>query len=121
MCYKYTEGLDAAREFQKTWDRLEPYVDAERFRHVQYRLREQTRDAIWWRDAVLLYFQSINRLPIPYELERPVNSLEVLMNHRYRMSSSSSTPGQPETRSLSPMGPVQPSQIQVQPSQTGGR
>jgi alpha-glucuronidase len=115
LCYKYTEGLDAARVFQKTWDSLEGYVDAERFRHVQYRLREQTRDAIWWRDAVLLYFQSINHLPIPYELERPVNSLEVLMNHRFRMSSSSSTPGQPEMRSSSPMGPVQPSQMPPAP------
>lgn len=111
MCVKYTDGLDATREFQKTWDRLEKWVDAERFRHVQYRLREQTRDAIWWRDAVLLYFQSINGLPIPWELERPINSLEALMNHRFRMTHVSSTPGQPEMRSLSPMGPVQPSQL----------
>jgi alpha-glucuronidase len=111
LCYKYTEGLDATREFQKTWDRLESMVDTERFRHVQYRLREQTRDAIWWRDAVLLYFQSINGLPIPYELERPINSLEALMNHRFRMTHVSSVPGEPEMRSLSPMGPVQPSQL----------
>jgi alpha-glucuronidase len=111
MCRKYTDGLDAARRFQKTWDSLESYVDPERFRHVQYRLMEQTRDAIWWRDAVLLYFQSINGLPIPYELERPINSLEALMNHRFRMGHVSSVPGEPETRSLSPMGPVQPSQL----------
>ncbi len=118
MCWKYTEGLNAAREFQKTWDRIEGKIDPERFRHVQYRLREQTRDAMWWRDGVLLYLQSLNRLPIPPELERPVNSLEVLMNHRFPMSHVSSTPGEPEMRSVSPMGTVQPSQM---PAPASGR
>ncbi len=115
MCYKYTEGLDATREFQKTWDRLEGRIDAERFKEVQYKLREQTRDAIWWRDGVLLYFQSINKLPIPYELERPINSLEVLMNHRQRMSSTSAVPGAPRVEPTSPMGIVQPSRIPPPP------
>ncbi|MDR2910521.1 MAG: alpha-glucuronidase [Bacteroidales bacterium] len=111
LCYKYTEGLNTVREFQKTWDSLEGKIDTERFRHVQYKLREQTRDAIWWRDGVLLYFQSINHRPIPYELERPVNSLEVLMNHRPRMGHVSGVPGAPRVEPTSPMGIVQPYQI----------
>ncbi len=115
LCYKYTEGLDATRDFQKIWDRLEGRIDAERFKEVQYKLREQTRDAIWWRDGVLLYFQSINKLPIPYELERPINSLEVLMNHRMRMGNNSAVPGAPRVEPVSPMGIVQPRQIPPPP------
>ncbi len=79
MAFKYQEGVDSVRSFQKTWDRMEPFIDQERFRHVQSRLRTQVRDAVWWRDAIMLYFQTYSGLPIPYELERPVHDLEDLM------------------------------------------
>jgi len=76
MAHIYQRGVDSVRSFQKTWDRMEPFVDAERFRHVQSRLRKQIRSAVWWRDAVLLYFQTYSRMPIPHHLERPINDLE---------------------------------------------
>ena len=82
MCYTYTNGLDDVRRFQKIWDRQQGKIDPERFQSVQYKLREQLRDAIWWRDGVLLYFQSLNKLPIPFELERPMNKLEELILYR---------------------------------------
>jgi alpha-glucuronidase len=75
LCYKYQSGVDAARRFQQTWDRMEPFVDSDRFAQVQYKLKIQTRDAIWWKDACLLYFQTFSKRPIPYELERPVYDL----------------------------------------------
>ena len=78
MCYKYQEGVDQVREFQKKWDRLENLVDRQRFLEVQYKLKIQSRDAIWWRDACLLYFQTFSQKPIPFELERPVHDLEEL-------------------------------------------
>jgi len=78
LCHKYQQGVDSVRSYQKTWDRLEAMVDSERHRHVQSRLRIQSRDAIWWRDAILLYFQTYSKLPIPYHLERPVHDLEDL-------------------------------------------
>ena len=106
MCYIYTDGLEDVRRFQKIWDKLESKVDSERFKAVQYKLREQLRDAIWWRDGVLLYFQSINELPIPYELERPMNKLEELMQYRLRLGNSSLPPGtETQQQQISPMGP----------------
>jgi alpha-glucuronidase len=78
LCYHYNEGMMQVRDYQKVWDRMGHYVDYERFRHVQSRLRTQSRDAIWWRDAVLLYFQTYSRRPIPFHLERPMNDLEDL-------------------------------------------
>ncbi|HSW37996.1 MAG TPA: alpha-glucuronidase, partial [Acidobacteriota bacterium] len=76
MAHIYQRGVDSVRNFQKTWDRMEPYVDAGRFSHIQSRLRHQIRSAVWWRDAVLLYFQTYSRMPIPHHLERPINDLE---------------------------------------------
>ncbi|MDD3789061.1 MAG: alpha-glucuronidase family glycosyl hydrolase [Petrimonas sp.] len=79
MCYAYDSGVNKVREYQKVWDRMEDYVDKERFVHIQSRLRIQSRDAVWWKDACLLYFQQFSREPIPYDIERPVYDLEDLM------------------------------------------
>ncbi|WP_321424355.1 alpha-glucuronidase family glycosyl hydrolase [uncultured Bacteroides sp.] len=75
LCYTYDKGAQQVREFQKTWDRMEPYVDAQRFKEVQSRLKIQSKDAVWWKDACLLYFQTFSHQPIPYDIERPVNEL----------------------------------------------
>lgn len=78
LCHRYDSGVQQVREFQKTWDRVEGLIDAERFRDVQSRLKTQLRDAVWWKDACLLYFQEFSRLPIPYGIERPIHELEEL-------------------------------------------
>ena len=88
LCYKYDEGVNQAREFQKTWDRMEKYVDKNRFEEVQYKLKEQTKDAIWWKDGCLLYFQTFSKRPIPYELERPVHDLEELKKIKLNMTNT---------------------------------
>lgn len=78
LCYKYDLGVKQARHFQKVWDSVEKYIDAERFGDVQSKLRIQSRDAVWWKDACLLYFQTFSKRPIPYDIERPVHELEDL-------------------------------------------
>ena len=78
LAYYYDKGVQQVREFQKIWDKAEPYVDAQRFKEVQSKLRRQVRDAQIWKDACLLYFQQFSRRPIPYDIERPVNDLEYL-------------------------------------------
>jgi alpha-glucuronidase len=84
ICFRYDGGLSAVREYQKVWDRMQPYVDGHRFGAVQRKLMIQARDAIWWKEACLLYFQTFSRMPIPYEIERPVNTFEEVkkMNRR---------------------------------------
>ncbi|MBF6598708.1 MAG: alpha-glucuronidase [Fermentimonas sp.] len=79
MSYKYDRGVKQVREFQKDWDRLESFIDNERFKHVQSKLKIQSKDAVWWKDACLLYFQTYSKMPIPYDIERPVHELEDLM------------------------------------------
>ena len=45
---------------------------------VQSALKIQARDAVWWKDACLLYFQKFSSMPIPYEIERPIHELKDL-------------------------------------------
>jgi len=78
LAFKYDSGVQNVREYQKTWDKMEKYVDEERFKSVQSKLKIQAKDAVWWKDACLLYFQTFSKMPIPYEIERPVHELEDL-------------------------------------------
>ena len=83
LAYRYTDGMHEAREFQKIWDQLEGTIDDRRFQDVQYKLKVQAKEAQWWRDACLLYFQTYSRRPIPAELERPVHDLQELKKLKF--------------------------------------
>lgn len=78
LCYQYDLGVKQVRDMQKVWDRLENQVDQQRFAEVQSKLKIQAKDAVWWKDACLLYFQTYSKRPIPYDIERPVHELEDL-------------------------------------------
>ena len=79
LCYHYDKGVRQVREFQKTWDQVQRYVDSERFSQVQTKLREQCMNAQVWKDACLLYFRQFSKMPFPNDMERPVNNLEDLI------------------------------------------
>lgn len=85
LCYTYDSGVKKVRDYQKTWDRMEPYIDKQRFADVQSKLKIQSKDAVWWKDACLLYFQTFSKKPIPYDTERPVHELEDLKKIKLNM------------------------------------
>ena len=82
LCHKYDEGVHQARHFLAVWDAVQPYVDSQRFNEIQRKLRIQARDAEWWRDACLLYFQTFSHRPIPQDVEHPVHNLDEMMKFR---------------------------------------
>ena len=86
LCHQYDEGVHEARRFLAVWDAIQPYVDAQRFSEVQRKLRIQARDAEWWRDACLLYFQTFSHRPIPQDMEHPVHNLDEMMQFRIPIS-----------------------------------
>jgi alpha-glucuronidase len=76
LCFKYYSGVDSVRWMQKTWSDLKKYVDDERFEQVKMLLAVQEKEAVWWRNACLLYFQTFSKLPIPSNYEKPDHDLE---------------------------------------------
>lgn len=86
LCYTYDRGVQQTRNFQKIWDSAEKFVDSQRFREVQRRLRIQTRDAVWWKDGCLLYFQPFARQPIPADVERPVHELDDMKQYHLNIT-----------------------------------
>ncbi len=65
LAHRYTRGVDEVKDMRATWAGLSAHVDAERHRQVADFLAIQQREAQWWRDASLAYWQSLNRLPLP--------------------------------------------------------
>ena len=82
LCHKYDTGVKQTRQFLVAWDGVQPYVDCQRFSEVQRKLRIQTRDAEWWRDACLLYFQTFSKRPIPQDMEHPIHNLDEMQQFR---------------------------------------
>ncbi len=92
LCYKFNTGVQQAREFQQTWDKMEPFVDQDTFNEIQSKLKIQALDAMWWRDACLLYFQQFSEQPIPFELERPVYELNEMKKFKLDIDNHQNAP-----------------------------
>ena len=85
LCYTYDSGVKKVRDYQKVWDKMKPYIDEQRFADVQSKLRIQSKDAVWWKDACVLYFQTFSKKPIPFDIERSVHDLEDLKKIKLNM------------------------------------
>ncbi len=83
LCYKYYTGVDSVKAIQQQWNTLEKLVDAERFTQVKQLLNIQVKEAIWWRNACLLYFQTFSNMPIPANYEQPDKTLEYYKSLRF--------------------------------------
>ncbi|MDR0895424.1 MAG: alpha-glucuronidase [Prevotellaceae bacterium] len=92
LCLHYDAGVKQARHFQTLWDSMQSYIDPERYEAVKHKLIIQTRDAVWWKDACLLYFQTFARQRIPLEVERPIHELKPLMELRFRIGNHENAP-----------------------------
>jgi alpha-glucuronidase len=65
---------------QQTWALLEGKIDDERYEQVKAFLAIQEKEAHWWRDSSLLYFQTFSNRPLPEGVEAPLHTLEYYMN-----------------------------------------
>nr|WP_298727766.1 alpha-glucuronidase family glycosyl hydrolase [uncultured Steroidobacter sp.] len=76
LVYRYTRGVDTVREMEGTWQGLARFVDAERHQQVAAFLKIQEKEAKWWRDASVAYFQTFSKRPLPAGFAPPEHSLE---------------------------------------------
>ncbi len=81
LCYTYDRGVAGAQSFVQTWQQMKPYVDAARYEAQLQRFQRQARDAQWWRDACLLYFQTFSKRPLPVDCPKPVFKLDDMLKY----------------------------------------
>ncbi|MDN3204303.1 alpha-glucuronidase family glycosyl hydrolase [Algoriphagus sediminis] len=73
---EYYEGAEIVSHMKEDWENLQGMVDEERFEHVLMHLEIQEKEAKWWRDACLLYFQQFSKMEIPADWEQPEHDLD---------------------------------------------
>jgi alpha-glucuronidase len=71
----YTRGVDAVANMRRTWAGLDGKIDAARYSQVSVFLSIQEKEAKWWRDASIAYFQSISHRPLPAGYAAPEHDL----------------------------------------------
>jgi alpha-glucuronidase len=86
----YSGGVQYVQQMRKTWAGLAPFVDAQRYAQVSAFLAIQEKEAKWWRDATLAYFQSISGRPYPRGYAPPERTLQ-----EYQALSFPYAPGNP--------------------------
>jgi alpha-glucuronidase len=85
LTFRYCLGVSAVLKMEKTWEGLSKFVDPERYEETRAFLAIQEKEARWWRDASVLYFQTFSKRPVADSCGPPANTLEHYMsiNNRY--------------------------------------
>ncbi|MBL8656176.1 MAG: alpha-glucuronidase [Altererythrobacter sp.] len=73
---RYGQGEAEAGARSALWARLADHVDYRRHAEVAADLATQEKEARWWRDASIAYWQSLNGLALPAGVRRPDHPLD---------------------------------------------
>ena len=90
---RYQRGVDTVRRMQETWRSVEGRIDPERYEQVRAFLAIQEKEARWWRDACVLYFQTFSERPLPEGYEPPEHTPRGVHGHREALRSGHLTGG----------------------------
>ncbi len=71
----YDRGVSSVSDMRQTWAATRPHIDARRHGEVAAFLAIQEKEAQWWRDASLAYFQTVSGRPLPEGVTPPPESL----------------------------------------------
>lgn len=83
IVHRYYQGAKDVSQMLNTWNSLQSKLDPHQFRQVQMALQIQEKEAYWWRNTCVLYFQTFSDRPIPEGLEKPQGSLEEYMKLKF--------------------------------------
>lgn len=89
LCYRYDRGVAGAQAMRDTWMQMRPYVDEARFELQAQKMDRQVKDAWWWRDACLLYFQQFSQRPLPPDSPAPRHQLDALLRYKLNIDNYS--------------------------------
>ncbi|MER2491745.1 alpha-glucuronidase family glycosyl hydrolase [Catenovulum sediminis] len=91
IVHRYYLGVDQVAQISQSWDSLQGQIDPLQFKQVQMANTIHLKEAIWWRNACVLYFQTFSQRPIPPGLDKPQGTLDT-----YKAMEFPYAPGQGE-------------------------
>lgn len=85
LCHTYDQGVREAEAFARIWREMKPYISETQYEEQLECFDRQAKDAWWWRDACLLYFQQFSKMPFPIDCPAPRHKLDDLMKYKLHM------------------------------------
>ena len=76
LVLRYYQGAEDVSNMLQVWNSLERLMDPQQFKQVQMALDIQVKEALWWRNACVLYFQHFSQRELPSGLIPPKGQLE---------------------------------------------
>ena len=89
LAARYDAGVAGVDRMAAAWASLAPAIDPERHAAIAADLAIQRKEARWWRDASLAYWQSVNGLALPPGTAPPAEPLAA-----YKLRAFPEAPGQ---------------------------
>ena len=78
LCNRFYSGADSVRWMQQEWAQVKGSIDPALHADVAARLSTQQKEAIWWRDAWVLYLQTYSKQSVPVPFKQPEQTLEAV-------------------------------------------
>ena len=72
----YTHGVQTVGDLRRTWAGLAGRIDDQRYQEVTSFLGIQQKEAQWWRDASIAYFETLSQRPLPAGYAPPEHDLQ---------------------------------------------
>ena len=79
----YYMGADSVKQMEATWAKMSGKIDAERFNEVNQLMGIQLTEALRWRDACVLYFQTFSKMPIESTYPKPEHPLSYYQDMKF--------------------------------------
>ena len=83
IALKYQEGVDQVKGMIADWENAKNHISQEQYEEVHMLMEIQLKEAKWWRDATLLYFQTFSKMALPDGVEKPTKTLEYFQSLKF--------------------------------------
>jgi len=83
LCYNYDSGVKETELMKNQWNLMKGTIDHERFGQISMLLTIQEKEAKWWRNSCLLYFQTFSKMEFPKTIVQPEGELEYYKKLRF--------------------------------------
>jgi len=83
LALHYQKGVDQVRGMLLTWENAKSFISDEQYKEVHMLLKIQLKEARWWRDACLLYFQTFSKMELPDGVDKPAHTLKYYQSLKF--------------------------------------
>jgi alpha-glucuronidase len=83
LALHYQKGVNQVNDMILTWQKAKSFISENQYKEVNMLLEIQLKEARWWRDACLLYFQTFSKMELPDGVDKPEHTLKYYQSLKF--------------------------------------